>query len=844
MNKPATLSPEAIAALGADFPQLSFALNNPGAPNTVYTGANPKTNAGLQFQITTSTDTTLTPGAPVRIDRAPDVSYSLLYLDLTPFNLSDAEFTNIAVGNGSGWASLPDLASRTICLAPQDKSIPIPAGTDGVSLALTGFAVANPPSGSAVQLSVTYYNVDGITIDNFPSVTPLGVALLPPPDQHDNNLHDDISLTVEPTLVVCSKNPYTPVANTLSIQFSPGSQGRPVTAGKETVFEVHFLYAETPGSGALCTPAQGANFHPARGNNAEQWDRPAVIGTQEPYVSLKPPAGAAIVGTGVEAVVTFDIGNIVTHLLPGATLMLVTYSGIPNYQDGSFQVVLTKVPHVDIVKLDVTPNPAQLEKESGVAVVIDWVVSDGGKLKLTSSAGLDQDVTGTLSFPTTVKQTTDFHLDADGTYGANLDNSATKSTTAVVTPHIEFSATILPDNGGVKLDWNILGAFYAQLDGSSDLLAPRSHTTIPVGSSSSPPYGFSLKALDADRNEIGRATLKRCWTPGGSVPVGVNAMWTGLYSTGIAVSPDGKQLYAPAGDRNNSWISVFDAASLTPIGRTQALFTRVVAFAFKPDSSQIYVVDESNTQFGATLRVIDAKSYAVSATIRLSDLASNFQAPSALAANDKYIFVKTRYGPISLLILDAQTHAKAWVEPAPSSSGPISTGMALTRKRLYYTGDNVVKMLDPQTLNILNTANAAIPVPGHDQLVAAPDDSRTFLAQWNQVSTFEGSDWLNPTRLPDWAGSTGCQGIAVTSDCLQAFLLCLGPVAESHVQMEEFDVSAGAYVPGAALLQGAGLPVNIAISPDNTRVFVGLVNAGYGAGSITVLVANYQRSDS
>src|SRR3954454_24282695 len=114
-----------LASLGDDFPQLIFVLNNPGAPATVYTGADPTANAGLQFQITTSTSTdiTLAPGPPVPVGEAPNVTYSLLYLDLTPFCLSDAEFTNIAITD-SGWATLPDLASRTICFAP-GKPIPI-----------------------------------------------------------------------------------------------------------------------------------------------------------------------------------------------------------------------------------------------------------------------------------------------------------------------------------------------------------------------------------------------------------------------------------------------------------------------------------------------------------------------------------------------------------------------------------------------------------------------------------------------------------------------------------------------------------------------------------------------
>jgi DNA-binding beta-propeller fold protein YncE len=834
MNKPATLSAKALAALGDDFPQLSFALNNPGAPNTIYIGADPTANGGLQFRVTTSTDATLTPGAPVPIDQAPNVSYSLLYLDLTPFNLSDAEFTNIVVSTDGGWATLPDLASRTICFAP-DKPIPIAAGAQGVSVAITGLALANPPVGSTVQLSASYYNVDGITIDNFPSVTPLEVALLPPPDKDDNNLHDDISLSVQPTLVVCSKDPYRAVANTLTIQFSPGLQGRPVTAGEETVFEVHFLYAETPGSGALCTAAQGAAFVPARGTNAEQWTATLQKQAQEPYVSLKPPKGAPIVGSGVGAVVSFDVGNIITKLQPGATLMLVTYSGIPNYQDGSFQVVLTKVPHVDIVSLQVTPNPAQLEKKEGVAVVVDWVVRHGGTLKLTSSAGLDQDVTGTLSFPTTIKETTDFTLNADGIYGANLDNFATKSKTAVVTPHIEFTATILPDYSELQLTWNILGAVYAQLDGNSDLLEPQSHTPIPLGPTNPLPYSFTLKALDADRNELARKTVKRRWTLGDSVSIGGNAIYS-ILSASIAVSPDGERLYAVSGDWNNSSLSVFEPATLKPLGVIPAQLSRPMAIACAPDSSKIYAANSGSTGT-ATLTVIDATSHAVMPAILLPDLASGFSDPATLVANDKYVSVKARYGPVSLLVLDAHTYAKAWFEPGPDpGQGPISTGLALTEKRLYFTGDNVVKTLDSQTLALLHTASVPMIGPLGSQQLAAPDDSRTFLAEWGGVRTFPGSDWLNPTLLPSLDGR-GCWGFAVTADGVQVFLLGIGH--DNNVQLAELDSASGSYVRAGTFLAGVQMPCAIAVTPDNTRVFIGLVDANQRNAFISVLDASY-----
>ena len=449
-----------VATLGSRFPQLVFAFDNPGAPGIVYASADPKDNAGLTLQIGTTLTTSLTPGAPVSFDQAPNVTNSLIYLDLGPLNLSDAEFNYIDVAVTSGWAAL-HLANRNLCLAPNPvgypSQIPLAAGTDGIAVAITGLAMAHPPKTNQVQLSLTYCNIAGIA-DGDGDLGALGFALLSPPDAHDKDLHADIELHVQPNLVVCSKDPYQPVANTLTLQLSP--RGYAVVTGPDTMFEVKFLCADKwPGFGALCTAKQAAAVKPARGANADAWDPPGHDGG---LITLKPPNGVPLVGTGALAVVDFTIGNVITDLAPGPTLMIVIYSGIPTYQDGSFQIVLTKAPHVAIPTLTVTPNPAQIVDPNGVAVTVDWVATDAGALRLTSTAGLDQDVTGRTIYPVTgsdplllLKQTTVFTLAADGLVLADLDNKATKPATAVVTPHIDFSAAVLP-NGAAQLSWLIL----------------------------------------------------------------------------------------------------------------------------------------------------------------------------------------------------------------------------------------------------------------------------------------------------------------------------------------------------------------------------------------------------
>jgi YVTN family beta-propeller protein len=434
-------------------------------------------------------------------------------------------------------------------------------------------------------------------------------------------------------------------------------------------------------------------------------------------------------------------------------------------------------------------------------------------------------------------------LEADGKFLADMGNTATKSIDAVVTPHIEFSGTILPDHSGVQLTWNIIGAFYAQLEGSFDLLEPQGHTPpIPLGPTNPLPYSFTIKALDQNRKELARITVKRCWKAGSPISVGGNA------ASIAAVSPDGKRLYAFSGKSDSVSISIFDAVTLNPLATIPAGLYGPVAFAFSPDSSQVYVVTESATS-PATITVIDANSHAVTSTINVAKSFQGKEQPSALAANDKYIFVKTVMGPVMLLVFDASTHALAWSDanPSPYFSLDISAGLALTAKRLYYGGINAVMTLDSQTLAHLNTTYVQIDEAGFDHFVAAPDDSRTFLAQpANGVSTFPGSDWVNPTHLPFKFGGfyppgssqyvfLACRGLAVTSDCRQVFALRVDQnnLANCGVQVAEFDPGSGVYVAGAALLQGEAMPVAIAMTPDNSRLFVGSL------ASIAVLDASY-----
>ena len=70
------------------FPQLSFEIDNNGAPNTIYITDDPDRNK-LTLTITTNTaNTQFTKGALVPFNEAPGATGSILYLDLSALKLT------------------------------------------------------------------------------------------------------------------------------------------------------------------------------------------------------------------------------------------------------------------------------------------------------------------------------------------------------------------------------------------------------------------------------------------------------------------------------------------------------------------------------------------------------------------------------------------------------------------------------------------------------------------------------------------------------------------------------------------------------------------------------------
>jgi len=406
------------------FPQLSFEIDNPNAPSTIFISTNFADN---QLTLVTSTNqpATFTPGITVPIASAPDGTGSLLYLSLAPLGLTDQEFAQLTF-TLPNWTVTPYSADQTVCFTPlQDVNLASGPG-NSINLQIGSFAIATAPSGSSVELSVTYFRVGGISIGNLGTPSTFKEILQNPPNGN-LDLHTAISVTLNQNSIVNNLPNFTMV-NSLVLNIGPGNDPVQIEAAADTSFTLSFVYAsDTNGYGALTTTALAASIAVAGGLNADEWS--IVDGTNQlnPSWELQPQAGAPIIGTGAQSVVSFNIGNIVTSFQPGPTILFLSYTNVPGYQDGSYSLLLVKYPHVTLGPLSVSPNPACFQ-QGAAPITVSWTANYATQLLLSP---VEVDVTNLPNYPTTITQTTMFSLQGSGP-PANGDNIAIANCTATV----------------------------------------------------------------------------------------------------------------------------------------------------------------------------------------------------------------------------------------------------------------------------------------------------------------------------------------------------------------------------------------------------------------------------
>ena len=660
------------------------------------------------------------------LSSAPTATGSLVYLDLTPLGLSAAEFAAIAV-SATGWAaqSFPD--TQTICLAPT-QAVALGTGTAAaITIAVGNFAIAHPRSGN-VDLTATYFRVHDLTIGGLGVPSMFKVLLQAPPDRHED-LHQELALTVLEPRVVCSVDAYKPVQNTLTLNFGPRTAPN-VPAGSKTTFVVSFVYADSkPGYNALATRQEAANLITLhRGDNADGWD----IDKNGASWTLTPPSGA-LINDNVE----FKFSGIETHFAPGPTLMFVTCSDVPGYQKGTFPVLLTKVPHVQINSFE-----AAVDKD-GRNATLKWDVSDAGTLKL-SWLGTDKDMTGETTTKVPVTATTKFELTAEGTSLANAGNVAYRSATATVMPVIA-SFTAAWEKNQLKLDWTTEDADHVEIleIGAQELNGITSFQPSPQHPL---PTSFTLKATDLSS---GRSVKKRLAqmlyesVSGSGLP-------RGRQGNCIAVSPDGTRLFFGGADNGISgFLMVFDAETFHVLETATDLGGPCVSVAVSPDGTRVFAgclaPAGNKTPGNDCLWVLDA----------------------GLVRLDKVVLPVGRF-PSSVAVSPdgSRIYVGSFVSNAAPSTTDVSRLTRLDAGTLKTVAsvdiDCCAVVVSPSGANVFVTARGTLSVL--DAWTLAPAQGKASRLHFNSArfrQNFAQAVAVSPDGARLFVGSQGAEGLAV-----------------------------------------------------------------------------------
>ncbi|MBE5314700.1 MAG: hypothetical protein H4O13_04775 [Xanthomonadales bacterium] len=569
-----------IAALNVP---TSFELGNPGASNTLYISSDPADNQAT-LSVTFGAATTLTPGTLVPYESAGASAQTLIYLDLTALQL-DAATLQALLLTAEGWTSAAYAQDNMVAITPV-STVEVAAGQT-VSFALTGFVLPDSPGTPTVAINLDIFHVPGIATGPYAAMYSTSVALAYPASGKQD-LHDVLEFRISPDTVNLSTPSYPPVANQLQLILAPKDGQPTVNAGAQTVFNLSVVYAaDAVGYGALMTPEQGSAISIPQPQGT-QWSISNVAGTAGRSWNFTLPEGQAIPSAGGQPV-AFDFSPLVSSLRPGPTLVLLSYSGVPGYKDGTFSFTLQKQPHVQIIDFHVTPPLSELTGGSA-AVTLNWTTADATSLELQPG---NHNVTGLTSFPTTIDRTTTFSLTAYGAGGPARNNSAIASTKAMVVPVLN-RLTATP--GAIAADDFSSGSATVNL---SWALNAGAGTALQLESSETGVIGQNFSALastDANITEPQMYTLSitgqldplqrwKCYVPAFQLQQKVAAV--GQAMAGPVAAPGASYVAAGmAGGRVSirSTASYQEIASVTVGGQPKSI-------AFAPDGSAFYAAD-------------------------------------------------------------------------------------------------------------------------------------------------------------------------------------------------------------------------------------------------------------
>jgi hypothetical protein len=342
---------DAGIAASAQTGGVTFSVANPdvGGKPVVYIGADEQNTLSLTMTNTSGHALALPGGAPVSelsIGGAP----AALYLKFGAL-LDAGQFENIRIA-ASGWtAHYFDGHFPSWGLFPND-GLTLASG-DHIAFTISNIVVSGQPRPGMV--TIDYDNLGDLSSD---SQQPTILAQNPPQGNVDLNLL--VAFNAGATIDI-TPDGTAPIANALSLVLSNPSPTAPIVPPDvpwglhSPVFNLSFVYGNTPGYWALTTPMQAANIVVGLADvSSDDWSAPMNMLGANPYWTLTPHAHE-ILGIGDAASVIFSISNIVTALEAGVTLMYLQYANIPGYNDGFTTLQITKqIPAPRIVAFGTT----------------------------------------------------------------------------------------------------------------------------------------------------------------------------------------------------------------------------------------------------------------------------------------------------------------------------------------------------------------------------------------------------------------------------------------------------------------------------------------------------------
>ncbi|HEY8928141.1 MAG TPA: beta-propeller fold lactonase family protein [Mucilaginibacter sp.] len=812
------------------FPQLSFAINNKDQANTIYITDDPTVNQ-LTFTINTNAENTkFTTGQLVPPDDAPSSTGSELYLDLSSLNISAEDFNKI-VCTATDW-QFERYANSIICMAPTaDKTIAI---AETISVSIANLVLKNPPEAPNVNLPVTYYRVTPPTLGNLPQVSFFKVLLQAAPDG-TGDLHEAIDCVLTSTpYIVNTIDDYGQVDNNITIAFKPGTKPKTVKAGKDTTFTVSFVYApHAPGYGALTTPTLAMdNIEVKQGENASAWSVTANVDADNPFWILQPPNKAPIIGTGVGAIVSFNINKIVTRFEPGSTLMYVQYQNVPGYNDGSYYIVLNKVPHVAITEFTATPNPSYLNPNGKTTVNLQWKTSNQGNGTLLLYPGII-DVTKVTSYQDTeVEDTTKYTLMAYGEYSSDKGNIATRSITATVLPKIN-SFVAQPQNSYVKnfptianLLWNVSSKNNVNLVSSVtgqnpfsfnpvgsvelSIKQPQMITLVPKGEvdpamiKSIVLSAFKTTTTNYSLGDISVSVLA-AMPSSGNIVFGANSdtglvyaintltyqvvgspVQVGSKPGSMVLSSDGQYLYvANAGSNSVSVLKIINTGgvfSISVIATVDNVGSRPASIAISPTNDFIYVAGNPEGTVDNTLTVIqksETDTYSIISTVTVG----KGKGSVAASPDGRYVFVANNAAANVSVIQCGTNRSFTPVKTITVGLGPLGIAVSPDNKSVFVCNNTAgtVSIISIRTLELTGTPLEVGKNPG--AVVITPSSYYVFVAN---------------------AGDSGVSLIALDNDTDKYM------VAEKKIAID--------YAPGSLALAPSGNQVFVAATTNSSSI--------------------------